>query len=678
MPSFSASPIEDAAASDAQFPGEDKMKVRRSSSSRSSIQTSSRGSTYDPGSPPEAVPVQCALLASRLSEVGRAETTAEDSKISDEVFMHTGTRRRMRRRESMTEILGQQQGVFGQGAVFGDHELLVDSRCSSTLLCDKDCQLLYIERSDFDRVVKEDLMRLRVQELNMQVRRLLHGFPLFADLAPAVQEAVPEIVHYSSHPRGSVVFREGDEPECCYIILSGEVVIFKKRSNAIASGELTKNSDVNGLPPLSPASPETYERCTQLAAKLAPVSSCLRPKTPKEVTIADLTRDGSVPVATIGPGFLFGDMGLLNSNPRNATAYCRKNCEFLAVENSDFDRVLKREMARTKDEKLEFLRTYVPGMRALPERMVEGLLHHFDKKTVPLNHVFLEQGEVADGSIYFVWQGSVEFYTQTGKSTGGFSLLPGSNFRRLRMLIKGGVFGAVPVDMRVPFTAVARSAPCEVLHITMQHLKQLPEHLLRGVRKLLDQTLVWTSENCSPVTVYHRGERGEHAASAERRLSFRDSLPSPSAPPRLASAHGRGNSASLPSLSKVSRLQSSKIPRPLSGKIPRPLDVKSGFAAALARSPSSSGATTPTNGSDKLGMNKTWGGCLFQRRGVEAASEPFPQTGDLLESKNLLKGIMLHKGHHMGKTLSLPAMRRAPDSGPLRTPERGQETGRSH
>jgi len=619
----------------------------------------------------EAVYAKCTELASRLLEVNRTETKAEDSKISDEVFEHFGTRRRMARRESMVDMFGDQEAVLSQGSVFGDVELLAGQGCTYSVVCDKDCQFLYIERSDFDRVVKEDLMRMKVQELNMQVRRLLHGFPLFQDLAPSVQEMVPEIVHYTWNSRGTLVFREGDEPDCCYIILSGEVTIFKKRATAVAIGEAASSSNsFPQFPPVSQVHPETYERCVQLAAKLAPVSCCLRQKPACEGALIDLTKNGEVPVASLGPGSLFGELGLLNSNPRNATVYCRKECEFLAIENCDFDRVLKREMARAKDEKLEFLRKYVPGMRSLPERMAEGLLHHFDKKTVPLNHVFVEQGELADGSIYFVWQGSVEFYTQSGKQAdGSFSLLPDSSFRRLRVLIKGGVFGAVPVDMRVPFTAVARSAPCEVLHVTMQHLKQLPEPVMRGLRKLLDQTLVWASENCAPILTMSR--------ESERRGSIRDGPGSPGAPVFRLGTAARGNSHSLPALSKVPRLQSSKIPRPLSMKIPRPLDIKPGLSSlASSNSNAPSARGSPASGSDKK-LSKSWGGGLFQRTSAEASNDAFEMNpGETMALKAKMprkREISLHMGPHMGKSLSLPQMRRAPDCSQMRSPERSQE-----
>lgn len=215
-----------------------------------------------------------------------------------------------------------------------------------------------------------------------------------------------------------------------------------------------------------------------------------------------VVRTQSEAVAALGSGTLFGELALLNDNPRSATISCYKNSEFLVIEKDDFDRLLKSELNRAKEEKLLFLRTHVPGVRALQpkkedseqareqaSRAAERLLYYFNKEIVPKNHAFIEQGGMLMGDIFFVWQGSVESYTR----------LPNGGLRRRGILLRGSVFAAVPANEQSTFTVVATSSPCEVLHLRPEFRKQIPEIVMHSIKDSIDQTFARRMKQCSPL-----------------------------------------------------------------------------------------------------------------------------------------------------------------------------------
>jgi len=202
-----------------------------------------------------------------------------------------------------------------------------------------------------------------------------------------------------------------------------------------------------------------------------------------------MVRYTSEAVAALGTGTLFGELALLNDRCRDATVSCWKDCEFLIIEKDDFDRVLKSELHNTQRNKVEFLRQHVPGVRALPETTAERILYYFHREVFPKNHVFVRQGSILTGDIYFVWEGAVESYSN----------LPDGGLRRRGILLKGSIFGAIPIGSPAPFTVMATTAPCEVLHVKPEFRKNIPESVLASVRENMEQTLVRRMHQCAPL-----------------------------------------------------------------------------------------------------------------------------------------------------------------------------------
>jgi CRP-like cAMP-binding protein len=413
---------------------------------------------------------------------------------------------------AIIDLLGMQVASIGTGIVFGEQALVDDAPRNATVTCEDGVRLLCLSRSDFDRVVKQDLIKVKLKALSSQIRRLLREFDLFKELSTAVQDSLADIIHYIRAPAGALLFEQGDSPNLCYICLSGEVTVWNNKNfwtpRPLHSGrhrmetpskEEAESHESRALnliykhqlrPALESASALAREKCAALASILSGVCGMNGASDRPDHFVDDsIVKTQSEAVAALGPGTLFGELALLNDNPRSATVSCYKNSEFLVIEKDDFDRLLKSELNRAKQEKLNFLRTHVPGVRSLPLANAERLLYYFNKHSVPKNHAFIEQGGMLMGDIFFVWQGSVESYTR----------LPNGGLRRRGILLRGSVFAAVPANTQSTFTVVATTSPCEVLHLRPEFRKQIPDVVMHSIKDSIDQTFARRMVQCAPL-----------------------------------------------------------------------------------------------------------------------------------------------------------------------------------
>jgi len=506
----------------------------------------------------------------------------------------------------LTMKMGIQVGLFGNGIVFGDQALMTDTAQTESVSCLETCKLLVLSKPDFDRVVKQEMLRVKVKQLASVVRRLLTEFDLFRDLASTVQENIAAIVHYMPMKAGQVVFEQGHNPNYCYIILSGEVTVWMSKTTESLrlarqaqrelhtmdadktdadSPDSESDDDANKDPPLSPtfvrppivaASQQATEKCSALASMLGSFGGQgLSTKAFGHHAFMDTSTliYNNDAVASLGPGTIFGELALLNDKPRNATISCAKDCAFLVMEKSDFDTLLKADMKRAKEKKLEFVRSVVPGARNLTPEIIDKMMYYFVKETVPRNHVFIEQGELLDGSIYFICEGSVESYLRD-PATGGFV--------NRGILLQGSLFAAVPQGTRSTFTMVSKSSSCEVLHVKPESRKHLPECVLRSLRVILDQHIARRSAQSLPLaplgSVFPAGKSAKEVAQQAKK--------------------------------QLPTSRSGKVPRPLSGKFPT-IAARAGYDSPLRKKIGSMTCSLPAFAG------------LFQRERTEVDYEAF-------------------------------------------------------
>lgn len=392
-----------------------------------------------------------------------------------------------------------------------------------------------------------------------RVRSILSTFKFFRDMDPTVLQRLPQIATHVKHSTGVVVFRQGDPPGNCYVVLSGEVGIFVKSEDDECPAEPDqRNKNLKRQNSQALMEPRLIEQASAIVEAFKGGNVVWRPRTgPFQSRIGasgtgvDVTlRAGKAPilrtktaeghstynegsnlgklVASVKAGSLFGELALQRNQPRAASAKCLTNSEFLSISRVDFDSILKGELTKAEDEKAGFLREHVPGMRDLPQtRFGSGKLHpsdFFKKYEFPKDHEFLTQGVSSEDSIFVVFEGCVEFRFQengpcsqserggsrlrslspqrrrgaaaspghgTGDSAVGGTTGSAGTVRKMGMLLKGGIFGALPLQEPEPFTVAAASSPCEVLCILGSDVARLPRQLINQINDYFVSSVMW-------------------------------------------------------------------------------------------------------------------------------------------------------------------------------------------
>jgi CRP-like cAMP-binding protein len=379
-----------------------------------------------------------------------------------------------------------------------------------------------------------------------QMNAILGSFKFFQDLDPGLQAALPSIITSMSKRAGTVLFRQGDPPGNCYIVMSGEAGIF------VASEEEPVGD--------SPESPKSISGT----------------KTVEGFSTYNEETNFGPQIGSLGPGTLCGELALLNDQPRSASIRCVQDTDFLVIRRSDFDNILKEEMVRKGDEKLKFLMAHMPGMRdvTVPKSGAKGphASYYFKKACFQRGHCFFQEGAVAESSITLLYKGTVECRRSehapigvgaalpTLASTPAFHAdhLPGGaklgNFRksvgmvarsnyqsslqsmarvqevhetvnRLGVLMPGSVFGSLPLQEKEPFTVSVTSQQCEVFMCSGQDLSKLPRKLLDTVREYIAQAAAWRLKSHQSTQDFRKFRQPDKLAVKHRPLLHVKSAP---------------------------------------------------------------------------------------------------------------------------------------------------------
>lgn len=470
-------------------------------------------------SPP--VMALCEAIAGKLREIEGLEQPRRASKCRSSL-MSTCT-------QPLVEVpatashpeYGSRLASLGLGILLGDHDLLVHKHRGTTARCRDDCVLLTLDNRDLERELQEERRRVRMRQLALAVRRLLLEFNIFRSMDPHVVNKLPEMMNCSSSSAGTVIFEQGDPADLCYVVLSGEVTIW---SAGPAEDDIGEAQAVHQAPPLLHVQRQTIFRCTKLELSLlaaaqgkqevpeTPASSPREAKFIRRTSMAFINADATVvalnandvPIASLGPGAIFGDECIHEEQVRATTAICRKDCHFLKLDRADLAERLRQAAHAEAASKADFLRIYVPTMKPLKDAGVRALLPLFERQVFPLNHVFFGKGMRGDGSLYLIHEGSVEFVVgedlpchERGTS------------HRLGVLQAGSFFVSVsPLEVE-HFTVTSTSQPCVVYWISRDKIRELPDNMVRGMRELASRPATW-----SVARVPSAPARGAAAAAA--------------------------------------------------------------------------------------------------------------------------------------------------------------------
>ncbi|CAE7324448.1 UFGT [Symbiodinium pilosum] len=184
-------------------------------------------------------------------------------------------------------------------------------------------------------------------------------------------------------------------------------------------------------------------------------------------------------------------------------------------------------MSRDWVEKDRFLQDHLVGIREHAKSFVpitgkSHATHMFVKKKYPPGHIFLHEGQVQEGALYVVFQGSVEFYraaSGTGarlreawknpvmeqrKPLGLLQPTSGGILAReyrLCAMLSGGLFSSASVigageKLTEEFSVVAGPKGCEVFESIGDNFQKLPLKVASAAREVLSKVAQNHQERC--------------------------------------------------------------------------------------------------------------------------------------------------------------------------------------
>ena len=205
-------------------------------------------------------------------------------------------------------------GTLGPGELFGEAPWLEpDGGRRATIIAQSDLHVLSLDGTAFEQLVAQDPIARAafawITEHRMTARFLKLASP-FAALTATQARDLSRKIRREAVSSGATVFRQGEEGDTAYLVMTGRLQV------VLETGDGTEK-----------------------------------------------------PLATMGPGMLFGETALLNRAPRNATVRADEPCELLVLSRDDIVEAMGAESA-VRARMLELLHE-----RALP-RQADGLQVH--------------------------------------------------------------------------------------------------------------------------------------------------------------------------------------------------------------------------------------------------------------------------------------------------------------
>lgn len=226
-------------------------------------------------------------------------------------------------------------------------------------------------------------------------------------------------------------------------------------------------------------------------------------------------------IVRLGADIVFGELGLLENNPRAATIKCLKACSFLVIAKADFLSMFGNKINKGK---ISLFVNNVPGFEEWAnrnplktnisksgQRTVTMEAHPcdlFNKSIVNKGQYFFKEGEVAEPRIIVLDSGEIEFHklsyqfprmtplraTACWETPARPSVLkPVKQQKALkridtvwhRLSFSGALFCSLEVfelPCAEPFSVVA-STKCEIYSISGIHIQKLPESIYTAIKR---------------------------------------------------------------------------------------------------------------------------------------------------------------------------------------------------
>lgn len=180
-----------------------------------------------------------------------------------------------------------------------------------------------------------------------------------------LHRACCKVMEYHFYPRNDFIFKYGDLGDTFCIILKGTVAVLqpikKKQTDVI-----TENSHAQ-----APDDEAEQQQEKQLTEEY-----------------------NFIRLAELGSGASFGELSLLKSLPRSATAQCLEDTSVAIIKAADFNRLLATYEDKKLSKKVEFL-SNLPFLRNWTKVSLFKLTYFFNERSYKFNQLVYKEGSPA-------------------------------------------------------------------------------------------------------------------------------------------------------------------------------------------------------------------------------------------------------------------------------------------
>mmetsp|Transcript_36082 Transcript_36082/g.78724 ORF Transcript_36082/g.78724 Transcript_36082/m.78724 type:complete len:910 (+) Transcript_36082:87-2816(+) len=342
--------------------------------------------------------------------------------------------------------LGDRLAVLEPGAVFGEQALSSEHarKRNASVRCVDDCDFLLVDQQQFKKVLCG--LGATMQRALDTLERTDYFREMERDSPGVLQQLASVGSCFVKHRAGQVMFRQGDRPEKCYVIVSGQASahIAEDMSKVTPRMQFDKSrlptlSDALQNPGLQKRAQDEAERVARLAqtarqqgqaateqalanspkaakkAKraLEKEKKAIEDEAQKQVLPRYLTAEGfnsfstksrlGKEVATMSVGTVFGELALMNDGMRASSCVCTQDCELLVLSRDPF-----RNALREVNDRIAFFMQHLPLLQNLKYTNKHPVTR-FSRLSFAADQRFLFEGVLADeAAVFLVKSGSVE------------------------------------------------------------------------------------------------------------------------------------------------------------------------------------------------------------------------------------------------------------------------------
>lgn len=197
------------------------------------------------------------------------------------------------------------------------------------------------------------------------------------------------------------VIHFGEIGDKFYAIVSGSVsVLIPTKTKQTNNTKITKKSNQNRL--LRSLSRHSTEK-----SKFAENFSSLKKK--KTMIDFDFLNDfGEIAEMTeikiLKKGESFGELALLNNNPRSATIKCKEKSVFAVLSRKNFQKILSANSQKSIIEAFEYLKN-IPVLSKIPLITLKNISYFLTEKTLKKGQILYEDKKKNNDFVYFIKHG---------------------------------------------------------------------------------------------------------------------------------------------------------------------------------------------------------------------------------------------------------------------------------